>query len=88
MNAVVIGFSFQLMFLKSHNQFQRQIPPGLTARLNGVRGLYTFVGVTVGYVAGPVLHHVGGLSLVFLSCSAIALLFFVFVGYLNGTRKS
>lgn len=88
MNAVVIGASFQLMFLKSHNQFQRQIPLGLTARLNGVRGLYTFVGVTVGYMAGPVLHHVGGLSLVFMSCSAIALLLFIFVGYLNGTRKS
>lgn len=88
LNAVVIGCSFQLMFLKSHNQFQRQIPPGLTAKLNGVRGLYTFAGVTVGYVAGPVLHNVGGVKLVFLSCSAIALLLFNFVGSLNGTSKS
>lgn len=86
-NAALIGFSFQLMFLKSHNQFQRQIPPGLTARLNGVRGLYTFFGVTAGYIVGPVLHNVGGVKLVFMSCSAIALLLFIFVGYLNGTRN-
>ena len=75
------------MFLKSHNQFQRQIPSGMTARLNGVRGLYTFFGVAAGYIVGPVLHDIGGVKLVFIACSAIAMLLYIFVGYLNGTRN-
>lgn len=87
MNAAVLGLSFQLMFLKSHNQFQRQIPSGMTARLNGVRGLYTFFGVAAGYIVGPVLHDIGGVKLVFIACSAIAMLLYIFVGYLNGTRN-
>lgn len=79
----MIGFSFQIMFLRSHNQFQSKIPRNLTAKLNGVRGLYTFAGVTTGYILGPFLHKIGGVELVFLTCSAIALLFFLFLKHLS-----
>lgn len=78
-----IGFSFQIMFLRSHNQFQRKIPHGLTAKLNGIRGLYTFTGITTGYIFGPVLYKFGGTELAFLTCSVIALLFFMFLSHLH-----
>jgi hypothetical protein len=79
----LIGFSFQIMFLRSHNQFQREIPRGLTAKLNGVRGLYTFSGITTGYIFGPALYKLGSIELVFMSCSIIALFFFLFLKHLN-----
>lgn len=72
----IIGFSFQIMFLRSHNQFQRMIPHGLTAKANGTRGLYTFAGVTIGYFAGPLLYEFGGTPLSFATCSVVALLLF------------
>lgn len=82
----LIGFSFQIMFLRSHNQFQRKIPHGLTARLNGIRGLYTFTGMTTGYLLGPLLYKSGGIELVFLTCSATALLFLPCLKHLRPSR--
>ncbi|MCV4342575.1 MFS transporter [Pseudomonas capsici] len=79
----LIGFSFQVMFLRSHNQFQRTIPHGLSAKLNGIRGLYTFAGITAGYLLGPFLYNAGGIELVFLCCSATALLFFFCLKHLT-----
>ncbi|WP_415263497.1 hypothetical protein [Pseudomonas chlororaphis] len=84
----LIGFSFQIMFLRSHNQFQRQIPHGLTAKLNGVRGLYTFAGVTTGYIFGPFLYSFGGTTLAFSICSAIALLFIISLKHLTSSNPS
>lgn len=79
----LIGFSFQIMFLRSHNQFQQKIPPGLSARLNGIRGLYTFSGITTGYILGPFLFATGGIELVFVSCSVTALFFFSLIRHLS-----
>ena len=81
--AFIIGFSFQIMFLRSHNQFQRMIPHGFTAKANGTRGLYTFVGITIGYFAGPLLYKYGGAPLSFAACSAVALLFFRVLNHLS-----
>ncbi|WPO46646.1 hypothetical protein [Pseudomonas sp. S1Bt23] len=81
--ASLIGFSFQIMFLRSHNQFQRNIPRDLTAKFNGIRGLYTFAGITTGYILGPILYNLGGTGLVFATCSTTALLFFLSLKHLS-----
>jgi hypothetical protein len=82
----LIGFSFQIMFLRSHNQFQRIIPHGLTTKFNGARGLYTVMGTTAGYIFGPILHKIGSIELVFMTCSIIALFFFLFLKHLKPTN--
>ncbi|MFQ6592859.1 MFS transporter [Pseudomonas sp. Q1] len=85
--AFVVGVSFQIMFLRSHNQFQRTIPHGLTAKANGTRGLYTFIGITIGYFAGPLLYKYGGAPLVFTTCCAVALLFFCVLNHLTPSNS-
>lgn len=79
----LIGFSFQVMFLRSHNQFQSKIPKGMTAKLNGVRGMYAFTGITTGYILSPILQKAGGVDLAILACSATALLFLLFLAHLT-----
>ena len=74
------------MFLKSHNQFQRQIPFGLTAKLNGVRGVYTFAGLVTGYILGPAMFKLGGVELVFLTCSVVSVLFLISLKHLNAVK--
>lgn len=78
----LIGFCFQIMFLRSHNQFQIKIPKGMSAKFNGIRGMYAFIGVTFGYITGPILQKLGGTEMVLLACSATAILFLLFLGHL------
>ena len=79
----LVGFSFQIMFLRSHNQFQIRIPKSMSAKFNGIRGIYAFTGITCGYISGPLLQKIGGVEMVLLTCSATAILFLLFLGHLT-----